>query len=664
MGQKSCKRSLIEPATDEEKDLRKTATRPDKVEELVRKCFGEGKDVLAKQDVPSFLKKLQELMPIVSDVIREVDAEMLFARFDVDSSESLCSRECYTLITAILNNKINQLSGADDPHIPKKTLEECYIKGAQLGEGGQGVMYLATTKAGDRRCVKQYRRGDPNAPLESIKREFQYMKDFNSPYVARTYELFQDWRFVYIVSEPYFGGDLTKLVQNGSSAAAIMNEMWFCEIFKQILKGLVYIHNVGLIHCDVKPQNVMIADNTDWENPHAILIDFGLGAKLVCNEQGLNGTPGYIPPEVYRRGYWVQKGDIFSAAVTFYSILANDFNPFADTGLLRLGDRDYLREIERRTCGEQLRLDRLRTPSPSSAPKDPLTASTIKVLEQMLDTNIRVRPTAAECLQKDCFTREAGKPQIDLHALQLLRQVPNSDWSDVQQAAFECMLSDWNLSEADRRGLNEMFRRLDVNGDGVIDDREARDGLRKLPGLSDSEIDRIVEALMKGERDNVKYHYFVSRMIGSKRLLEKGVNDLFNRLDANGDGIVSRVELSGLMKACRYDENLSQELMDDLDTDRDERITLEEFTRALKRKRMHGVLDSATNQLSRWSCATCDEVNKASRSQCNNCRERRPADSDERYWTCHKCGEVNKATRTHCNMCKGSAIAMKRQRLE
>lgn len=621
MGQTFEKRAPYQAASEEEKRIRDIVKCPTQLDKIIGQCL-LGRGPLKRENVTRFLRLFRVGLRLPGEEVNPAHADMLFARFDADSNGSLSRGECFRMAEAILNKELNKLSGDDELAIPKKKLKDHYNIEKKLGQGGQGVMYLATDKGGNLRCVKSIDKANPNAPLESIKSEFQFMKSFNSPYVARTYEIFTDCSRVYIVSEPYGGGDLRELATNARKAGVVMNESWFCGIFKQVLKGLVYLHQFGLIHCDIKEGNIMIADDTHWANPHAILIDFGLGTKFISDEQGVCGTPGYIPPEVYKTGYWVDKGDIFSAGVTFYGVLAGESNPVMTTHVCRQNRSAFLCDVERRTRHVENFLSRLSTPNANSPLTGPLNASTLLALRKMLSKDLSKRPSAAECLQEKCFSDKCSIDLLSFKTLCMLEEVQHLRWSPAQQAAAELAISKVNLSEK-FRSLIDLFRRLDVNGDGLISIEEARRGLYRIPDLEDAAIERIIKSL-SGTGNSVDYIRFVSRMTG-KLLLEKSLSCVFRSVDANGDRYISKEELPALLKECRYDEALRSSLMDELDANGDGRISLDEFKKALMKENVDPKPEDKC-----WTCDFCGEYNKKSRVACNNCNGKRPQVVDAR----------------------------------
>lgn len=93
------------------------------------------------------------------------------------------------------------------------------------------------------------------------------------------------------------------------------------NLFNQIANGLQYAHSRGIIHCDIKPSNILLD-----ENENAFLADFGLARLLqgassrITNEQ-MHGTPAYLAPEQIRCEFVDERTDVYSLGLVLYEML-------------------------------------------------------------------------------------------------------------------------------------------------------------------------------------------------------------------------------------------------------------------------------------------------------------------------------------------------------
>ena len=196
-----------------------------------------------------------------------------------------------------------------------------------LGAGSMGVVLLVE-KEGCNYAMKILRR-ETNTPLSKTKRkrffrEAEIMKAISHPNIVKVY----DFGFTEEDDVPYFimeyvsGRSLREFIDN----IKISNDEK-TEIIKQVLEALDTVHEAGILHRDVKPENIIITeDNT------AKLTDFGIARIEASNltfTLELLGTPAYMAPESFTNSIKKdQRSDIFSVGVIYYELLTG-VKPFS-----------------------------------------------------------------------------------------------------------------------------------------------------------------------------------------------------------------------------------------------------------------------------------------------------------------------------------------------
>ena len=90
-------------------------------------------------------------------------------------------------------------------------------------------------------------------------------------------------------------------------------------MMKEILKGVEYLHSLGIAHRDIKPDNILISFKEDM--PVVKLIDFGFATNSVVSNIHC-GTPNFIAPELFKKQpYSPIKADVWAFGVMFYYLL-------------------------------------------------------------------------------------------------------------------------------------------------------------------------------------------------------------------------------------------------------------------------------------------------------------------------------------------------------
>jgi len=190
-----------------------------------------------------------------------------------------------------------------------------------VGRGGMGVVYKALDQSLNRNvAIKVMRQeyGQDQQFLKSFLREAQAAAALNHRNVAQIYSFGQEGGQPYIVMELVEGARLDEMIEGGSS----LPETTVLEIGIQVAEGLEAAHEVGLVHSDIKPANILF----DLKGV-AKVVDFGLASFAKRQEQQPGevwGTPYYIAPEKVRRKVSDHRADIYSLGGTMYHALAGE----------------------------------------------------------------------------------------------------------------------------------------------------------------------------------------------------------------------------------------------------------------------------------------------------------------------------------------------------
>ena len=203
-----------------------------------------------------------------------------------------------------------------------------YAIEAVVGTGRSTVVYRAYDANSKRRValktiarslIEQDIKG--NQLVRGLQREARATSTLRHPGIVPTYEYGEDAFFIFFAMEYIDGRNLGDSFNNGRR----FDQPDAANIITQVLAALEHAHNNAIWHFDLKPTNVLIA------NDGRILVgDFSIDTRIERSAGSNMGTPGYISPERYLGNPVDHRADIFAAGAIFYQLLAG-YAPFEGT---------------------------------------------------------------------------------------------------------------------------------------------------------------------------------------------------------------------------------------------------------------------------------------------------------------------------------------------
>lgn len=147
----------------------------------------------------------------------------------------------------------------------------------------------------------------------------------SADHIVALHEVLEDKESVHIVLEYCKGGDLFELVSTSKN----LSERDAAHILRQLVLAVQQIHACGLVHRDIKLENVLLTSPKSQKRARVKIADFGLCAEVRSSSKihGAAGSPFYMAPEVVSRDRYGREVDIWSLGVVLYACLAG-YLPF------------------------------------------------------------------------------------------------------------------------------------------------------------------------------------------------------------------------------------------------------------------------------------------------------------------------------------------------
>jgi serine/threonine protein kinase len=215
----------------------------------------------------------------------------------------------------------------------------------ELGTGAHStILHISRQEDGRRYALKvvPIESAEDKKFLTQAQHEFRVAQMLDHPNLIKIYAIDKraDWLFrvkkVQLLIEYVPGPTLDKL--KAMSVPKLM------PIFVQVAAGLVHMHRRGVVHADMKPNNIILNETTG----QAKIIDYGL-AWITGEPKGrIQGTPEYMAPETITGGFISDKSDIFNFGATMYRLVTWRLPPslLPQPGSVRINAKAYTQMLK------------------------------------------------------------------------------------------------------------------------------------------------------------------------------------------------------------------------------------------------------------------------------------------------------------------------------
>ena len=263
--------------------------------------------------------------------------------------------------------------------------------------------------------------------LRRFQREAQTLERLQHPNIVRFYGLGQDKRMIFLLMDFINGNTLQSLIFEKPDE--LIEGQLIGQVTHSVCAALHYAHQMGLVHCDIKPGNIMMDQNSN-----ILLTDFGI-ARMTDGATATMvgfGTPAYMAPEIVLGMDPTPQSDIYSLGIVLYEMVTDGERPFTGERAQTTG-----------ATSEKVRWEHLNLAPPSPRHFNPkVTQQTEAVIMRCLAKDPRDRFVNAVDLMNSVELASTGK--LDTHQWP---QLPTKPLVGVQSEPHTLIPPSWQPSD-------------------------------------------------------------------------------------------------------------------------------------------------------------------------------------------------------------------------
>ncbi len=449
----------------------------------------------------------------------------------------------------------------------------------KIGEGGYGKIYKVKNKeSGDIRAMKQILKSKiPD--IEKFQNEIKILSMVDHPNIVRLFEVIEDDKYFNLFQELCTGGELLSKVQKP------LKEKEIAKIFKQIMSAIAYCHEKGIVHRDMKLENILFS--TESEDSPIKIIDFGLSVLLGKKDVKENevtdlkkygfkrmttkvGTIYYMSPEVIK-GNYDEKCDIWACGVILYTLLAG-YPPFNGQT-----DKDIYNMISKMSFDFE----------------QPVWKGVSKYAKELIKKMLspaKSRYTAEEVLNSKWLSVKTKKNDEKINYYLDYKHIEKyKSYNKFKQAILTFIASRLSSEESDK--IRNIFCSIDESQKGFITYEDFSNYLINecnIDEFSDkqNEIKKAFKSVDIDQNNAIDYTEFLAANIDDNIYLkEEKLKEAFRKFDLEDVGYIKKEDIIRVLKLDNLEDKdkIANKIIEENDFDKDGKINFNDFMTAMKK---------------------------------------------------------------------------------
>lgn len=206
-----------------------------------------------------------------------------------------------------------------------------YILERRIGKGSYATVWKGRVEGTDEAVAVKVISRQTVTETAQLRQEVEVLRRISHANIVRFRDLKKSAAHFYLVLEYCAGGDLSQFLREHGRVA----EEKARRFLTQIAAGLCMLHRENVLHRDLKPQNILLSDNSD--DPALKIADFGFARALQPQDMAATvcGSPLYMAPEILRHEPYDAKADLWSVGAILFELLLGR-TPFSGANPMQL----------------------------------------------------------------------------------------------------------------------------------------------------------------------------------------------------------------------------------------------------------------------------------------------------------------------------------------
>jgi len=439
--------------------------------------------------------------------------------------------------------------------------------GTVLGRGACGsVVAVRQRETNELFAMKVVALETVGGTMEELKKEIEIQRTLDHPNICKIFETYEDQKHgeMYIIMELCTGGALVSRMKNhrhgyGEAAAA--------TIVEKILSSIIYCHHHGIVHRDIKLDNLIYENEA--EEAELKLIDFGFACEIASGREAMwdqLGTPSYMAPELWSsHPEYDSSVDMWAIGVVTYMLLSGK-RPFHDDNKrekARMIKHDALRFPDHEWKGVSKEAKDFCCQMMQKQPKDRLSATAAKDHPwiKMASTIHKGEDIAVEM-------QRHNEVVASLQAF--------SEADDLKKLALEVIAFATPPSKLEE--LRGVFVKMDADDSGTISRAEFRNAMSLCDDVPAERVEQMYSQMDVDGSGEVDYTEFLSATLSAQKHSNASIMNAFTTLDTDGDGYITNMDIQQSL-AGQMSQSAIKEMLEVATGSRDGKVSFQDFKR-------------------------------------------------------------------------------------